>query len=93
MFACTAAQMWLLGRVLPLLIGDCVPEDGDRWLLYLKLLEIVDILFSPTTTADHASYLRALIHDHHEEFQQLYPDRSIIPKMHFMVHMPHLIVQ
>ena len=85
--------MWLLGRILPLLVADYVPDDDEHWLLYLQMMEIVDLLFSPKLTADHAAYLSALISDHHHDFSQLYPDRSIIPKMHFMIHMPRLIYQ
>ena len=85
--------MWLLGRILPLVIGDLVPEDDERWLNYLLLMKIVDLLFSPTISEDNAVYLASLISDHHEQFTQLYPSSSVIPKMHFMVHMPRLTLQ
>ena len=85
--------MWLLGRILPLVIGECIPEDDGRWMLYLQMMDIVDILFSPTTSEDHAIYLSTLINDHHEDFARLYPDSNIIPKMHFMVHMPRLMME
>ena len=85
--------MWLLGRVLPLIVGDYVPEDDQYWKNYLQLMQIVDILFSPTTTNEQVSYLRALIHDHHEVFCKLYPGHSVIPKMNFMVHTPRLLFQ
>lgn len=54
---------------------------------------IVDILFSPNISADFAAYVSTLINDHHEEFCKLYSDHSIIPKMHFLVHMPRLMIQ
>ena len=41
--------MWLFGRILPLLIGDKVPDDDAKWRLFLNLMEIVDYLFSPKT--------------------------------------------
>ena len=69
------------------------PDDDEHWLLYLQMMEIVDLLFSPKLTADHAAYLAALINDHHHDFCQLYPDCNIIPKMHFMIHIPRLIHQ
>ena len=40
-FNIIAAQMWLFGRVLPLLIGDRVPEDDEHWSNYLRMMEIV----------------------------------------------------
>lgn len=85
--------MWLLGHVLPLLIGDLVSDEDEYWANFLLLMEIVDILFCPDITKDKAAYLATLIIDHHEEFRRLYPDHSVIPKMHFMVHMPRLIIQ
>ena len=47
-----ASQMWLLGRILPILIGDLVLEDNEYWILFLKLMDTVDILFSPTIIED-----------------------------------------
>lgn len=85
--------MWLLGRLLPLVIADLVPSDDEYWELFLQLMEIVDILFSPNTTEDHASYVGILINDHHKDFCRLYHGHSVIPKMHFMVHLPRLMIQ
>ena len=85
--------MWLLARILPLVIGDLVPEEDERWLNFVRMMEIVDILFSPRVTEDDAAYLAAFVSDHHEQFRHLYPGWSIIPKMHFMVHMPPLMIK
>lgn len=57
------------------------------------MMEIVDRLFCPRVTEDDATYIKWLISDHHKEFHSLYPEMSIIPKMHFMVHMPRLMIQ
>ena len=61
--------------------------------IFLRMLDIVDILFCPRITEDDAAYRASLISDHHEEFCYLYPSWSVIPKMHFMVHMPRLMIQ
>lgn len=92
-FLLVAAQMWLLGRILPLVIGDLVPDDDERWSNYLLLMDIVDLLFSPCVSKDNCAYLTTLISDHHEQFTELYPESSVIPKMHFMVHMPRLTLK
>ena len=34
--------MWLLGRLLPLMIGDKVPCYDEFWVNYTELLDIVD---------------------------------------------------
>ena len=88
-----ASQMWLFGRILPFLIGEYVPEEDEWWILFLQLMDIVDILFSPNTSEDYAVYLSTLISDHHDEFCRLYPNSSIIPKMHFMIHTPRLMIK
>ena len=85
--------MWLLGRILPLVIGDLVPEHDAKWENFLLIMRIVDLLFAPAITQDLVEYLARLIQEHHSTFRELYPNQSIIPKMHFMVHMPRLILQ
>ena len=88
-----ASQMWLLGRILPAMIGHLIPLDDEHWECFLKLLHILRMLLSPIITSDETFYLEILIEEHHEDFVRLYPDRSVIPKMHYMVHMPRLVRQ
>lgn len=38
-------------------------------------------------------YLRVLIEEHHTQFKTLYPEHSIIPKMHYMLHYPSQILR
>lgn len=83
-----AAQMWCLGRFLPLMIGNLIPQEDERWQLFNMLLEINDIVFSPIVSEDSIGVLEGLIEEHHETFLALYPGRSVIPKMHYMVHYP-----
>jgi len=85
--------MWFMGRVLPLIIGDLVPDDDERWLNFSLMMDIVDLLFAPVISDDKVAYLSVLISDHHSTFVDLYPEHSVIPKMHFMVHMPCLILK
>lgn len=87
-----ASQMWLLGWILPLVIGEYVPKNDEHWRLYLQMMDIVDVLFAPSTSDDYAAYVTTLISDHHHDFCRLYPLSSIIPKMHFMVHMPRMMI-
>ena len=47
-----AAQMWLLGRLLPRMVGHLVPTNDEHWLNFLDLLEIVDLLLAPELTED-----------------------------------------
>lgn len=88
-----AAQMWLLGRILPILVGEMVDVGDEKWENFLQLMEIVDLLFAPLSNQDDVAYLARVIEEHHLEFARLYPSSSVIPKMHFMVHMPRLMLR
>lgn len=89
----TASESWALARMLPLLIGDLIPESDPHWLNYLLLLSIVDIIMAPKTTRATAAYLRDLIWEHHTAFKDLYPERPITPKLHYMVHIPEWMIK
>ena len=80
--------MWTLSRLLPLMIGDKVPSNETRWINFLLLLDIMDIVFSPIICEDQISFLHLLIEEHHQQFKILYPHCSITPKLHFMIHYP-----
>ena len=70
------------------MIGDKVPEDDLYWENFLTHLSIVDYLFAPVCTTTIADYVSMLIEDFLTEFKDLYPDRPLTPKMHFMIHLP-----
>ena len=88
-----ANQIWCLARNLPLLIGGLIPDDDEHWGLFCDLLEIMRIIFAPTVSSNQVAYLQVLIQNHHEKFKELYPDCSITPKMHYMIHMPRTILR
>ena len=67
-------QMWTLGRYLPFAIGHLIPEDNEYWENYLRLLEIIDIVFARKVPMDECGYLESLIRDHHTSFKELYPE-------------------
>ena len=83
--------MWCLGRILPLLIGNFIPDDDPFWNNYLSLLTIIDFLFAPALTTSKADFLVMEIEDFLVDFRELYPNRPLIPKMHYMIHMPSWI--
>lgn len=85
--------MWLLGRLLPIIVGKCVPKNDKKWLNYLLLLDITDILFARRITEDTPGVLHAYIFEHHTNFTQLYPMESVIPKMHYIIHAPRLMME
>lgn len=85
--------MWTLGRFLPLVIGHLIPEDNPHWNNYIRLLSIMNIVFAPHISKEDCSYLETLISDHHHSFKKLYPEIHITPKLHYMIHLPRLILE
>ena len=53
----------------------------------------MDILFSPTVNRDDCSYLESLISDHHHTLVLLFPNLHITPKLHYLIHMPRLMLE
>lgn len=87
----TAAQMWCLLRVLPLMIGDLIPEGNMHWELLLCLLTCMEYIFSPSLTQEAVIYLKYIIEEHHSLFLELFPEKHLKPKHHFMLHYPGAI--
>ena len=88
-----ASQMWCLFRFLPIIIGNLVDSESGHWHCFLKLWNIVQFCTAPVIKKDDLPYLRYLIQDHHALFKELYPLASIIPKMHFLIHVPDDIIR
>ena len=83
-----ASQAWCLGRFLPLLIGDLIPEGNENWRAFLMFLKIMEYTFAPVITVDKLDYLQTLIQDFLIEFTHLYPEQHLTPKMHYLIHIP-----
>ena len=83
--------MWTLARYLPLLIGRNVAENDPHWQHYVELLGILDLTFAQVVRPDAPSYLQVTLENHLTEFRVLYPTASVIPKMHFLVHIPNFL--
>ena len=73
------------------MIGEQVPENDRKWRNYLLLLEIVDYLFAPVISQHVVAYLSVIIEEHHQGFIELYPECSVTPKIHYMIHYPDWI--
>lgn len=82
-----ASQMWCLGRYLPILVGDKIPDEHPHWEHYLTHLSIMDEVFAPICCEDRLDYISMLIEDFLVEFTELYV-RPLTPKMHYLVHIP-----
>ena len=83
-----AIQIWCLARLLPLMIGEHIPLNNANWNNFTLLVTIIDYIFAPLTSDEISSYVAMLLKEHHERFTELYPNSPIIPKMHYMIHLP-----
>lgn len=79
----SASQMWLLGRLLPLMVGKYVPVDDAHWRCYVQL-RILCIATAVEVTVDTVS---VLIQEYLAMFNHLYP-HTITPKLHYLLHLP-----
>ena len=75
---------------LPLMVGEKIPLEDNEWECYLTLLDILQICMAKILSVDLINYLTALIEIHLARlFKDCYPTVNIIPKQHYMVHLPN----
>lgn len=48
----------------------------------------MEYIFAPVTNVDKTVYLELLIEQYLSDFIHLYPGRPLVPKMHYLVHVP-----
>ena len=87
----TACEMWNLLRLLPLMIGDLVPNDNECWLLFCKFVDIVDRMCATSFNDAELTVLKLLLDEFFPFFHEVFPDVSIKPKAHFLRHYPLMI--
>jgi hypothetical protein len=85
-----AVEKWTLFRLLPLVVGDLVPENSEFWKLYLLSREICDIVLAPVIDPAWLPYLEVIISHHHALLRDIAP-KAFIPKIHFITHYPRLL--
>ena len=88
----SASQMCLLGRLLPLMVVQCVPESDEHWKCYLQLLRTVTLVTSHEVTEGAIPVLTLLVSMQLlSEYANLYPG-LMVPKLHYMIHPPNQFV-
>ena len=85
--------MWNLTVHFPLMIGNLVPESDSEWDCFLLLLEVLQICVSWIMSVDVVAYLEALIENYLSAFKEYYSHLRIIPKQHYMIHLPSQILR
>lgn len=84
----SSSELYQLCLILPILIGHKIPRGNEKWMNFLRLVQCLLLSTSPYCSDMTPSLLEQLLYDHHMEFFRLYPKASILPKMHYALHLP-----
>ena len=87
-----AAQARTFLRLLPFFLSDSIDPLDEYFLFLLQLMRIVNFLYAPIIKLDTIQLLKHLKSDHLHEFCKLFPDTNIIPKQHYTIHLPTMIM-
>lgn len=83
-FKMSGSETMLFVKMFGILIGDKVPHSDPYWLLYLKLVHLIDVC-SDINCSNNSSSLKVLV----KEFNEMYlsvTGEDLKPKMHFLIH-------
>ena len=84
--------MMTLVRLLHFVIGELVDDDDDHWSCFLLLWDICCLCTALEVTEADATQLAWLVETNLESFTSLY-SVSVIPKMHYLVHLPQQLLR
>jgi hypothetical protein len=71
-----AHENWAVLRLLPLVIGERIPENEPKWQIILNLKEIVELVFSPVRTDLTLCFLDSKISEHTQIFDSFSPAKA-----------------
>lgn len=86
----SASEILFFVRNFGLMIGDLVPEEEEVWQLYIRFIQILDIVTAPFVDTNLSTYLATLIAEHHELYCKLF-SKTLKPKYHIMLHYPRIM--
>jgi hypothetical protein len=87
----SAFQTRLFLRILPFILGSMIDFDSEYYVFLVEVIQIVNIVFAPVIKDETVTFLRELIAKHLAKFKELFPDKNIIPKQHYLLHIPGMI--
>ena len=82
----TASQCWCLLRLLPLLLYEYVPQDDECLIFLVDLLDIVDLVCSPSFLPGEAYLLSDMISHFLERYYAEFDENVPSPKAHYLTH-------
>ena len=78
--------MMALTREFVLIIREEIPKSEPCWEIFLILLRICSISVVPSCTHDLMAYLQVCVEEYLRLFHELYSNKTVIPKQHYMLH-------
>ena len=81
-----ALQARLFLRLLPFFKGF-----SQEYTFLTELIHIVQVIYSPVISTKTIQDLKFLIENHLKKFKELFPDKNVIPKQHYLIHTPEMI--
>ena len=83
-----ASQMKTLIRLLPLIVGDYIPQDDEHWACFLMLWDICTSITAFEVDRQDAMNLAWTIEAFMESLEYLYSESIFTPKLHYLLHLP-----
>lgn len=89
----TANELACLIRYVGLILVDFIEttEDDEVWEFFLQLQTISDFVFAPKLNDAMLDYFTELYEEHLILFTKLWPELSIKPKQHYLVHFKTIV--
>jgi hypothetical protein len=81
----TAIECLHLLRLLPLIIGDSIPQGDEHWVLYTEFLHLLDYILAPSLCKGDILYMKHQITDFLRRWFAMYKV-NVKPKAHYLVH-------
>ena len=80
-------------RLFPFIVGPMVDLENQYYKFILELIELVNLIFAPVITTLGIEDLKAKIDFHLTQFKVLFPEMNLLPKHHYLIHIPRSILR
>ncbi len=81
----SSSEMMTFSLLLPLMIGDLIPENNPYWKMLLTLNDLIENCLKSSYDEESLSNLNDIIQRHNKMFIELF-DEHLKPKFHIMLH-------
>ena len=83
---CTQSQMRCLSRLLPIIIGDKIPEEKEYWSVFLHMLDMIDHASAFEFDNADIEYLNEVVETFSDKRFSAFPGENTKPNSHYILH-------